>query len=84
MVEILGNVEGQWGAFPHPSCYSSATLTDKESQRNGNEMRKGNMPSRLHLALKRKNELPASEYQDRWEQCKKEVKSKTNESFANI
>lgn len=33
---------------------------------------------------KKKNQPQASEYQDRWEPCKKEMKSKTNGSFANI
>lgn len=33
-MEILGNMEGQWGAFPYPSYCSNATLIDRESWRN--------------------------------------------------
>lgn len=82
MVEMLGNTEGQWGAFSHLSYHSSTASVFREPLRN--EITKGNTPSRLHLTLKRRNKLQASEYQDRWEQCKKEVKSKTNGLFANI
>lgn len=80
MMEILKNMEGQWEAFPHPSYSSNSTLIDRESQRNGkNGIRKGSMPSRLHLALKRKMSSWHLNIRIGGNSAKKEVKSKTNE-----
>ena len=71
MMEVLRNMEGQWEASPHPSYCSNSTLIDRESQRNGKWDKKGKYAFKVAPGFEEKNELLASEYQDRWEQCKK-------------
>lgn len=81
-MEILGNMEGQWGP---PSYHSNVTPVCRESQRNGKLGKKGKYAFKVASGFEENTNQPeASEYQDRWEPCKKEPKSKTNGSFANI
>lgn len=40
-MEILENMEGQWGAFLPPSYHSNTTPVCRESQRNGKSGKKG-------------------------------------------
>lgn len=53
MVGILGNMGSQWGPFLHPPHRSKTTPVGGNPRETGNETRKKNMLSVLHLALKR-------------------------------